>query len=76
MSRKIPALSARDIVRALSQAGFTVARVKGSHHHQRNPNKPAAHVVVPMHLGDLPPGTVRSIIKQAQLTEAEFLELL
>lgn len=76
MSPGLPALTARDVLRALRKAGFTVARVKGSHHHLRHLGKPAARVVVPVHSGDLPPGTVRAIIKQAGLTEADFLDLL
>lgn len=31
---------------------------------------------VSMHPGDLPPGTVRSILKQAMLSRQEFLNLL
>jgi|tagenome__1003787_1003787.scaffolds.fasta_scaffold16844708_1 predicted RNA binding protein YcfA (HicA-like mRNA interferase family) len=76
MSPSLPALTARDVLRALRKAGFTVARVRGSHHHLRHSGRPAARVVVPVHSGDLPPGTVRAIIKQAGLTEAAFLDLL
>ena len=73
--RRLPALSADAVVRALEQAGFAVHRIKGSHHHLRNPDRPGARPVVPMHRGDLPPGTLRSIIKQAGLTVDEFLDL-
>ncbi len=76
MSRKLPALSSAAVVKALRRAGFSVERIKGSHHHLRNPQRPAARVVVPMHRGDLPTGTLRAIIKQAGLTEEAFLELL
>ena len=50
--------------------------VKGSHHSLRHPDKPELRVVVPVHRKDLPVGTVRSIIRQAQLSEAEFIDLL
>ncbi len=76
MSRKLPALSSAAVVKALRRAGFSVERIKGSHHHLRSPQRPAARVVVPMHRGDLPTGTLRAIIKQAGLTEEAFLELL
>jgi len=33
-------------------------------------------VIVPMHAGDLPRGTLRAIIREAGLTDAEFLDLL
>jgi predicted RNA binding protein YcfA (HicA-like mRNA interferase family) len=35
--RRLPALAADDVVRALERAGFRVHRIKGSHHHLRNP---------------------------------------
>ena len=76
MSRKFPALSPDAVVAALKRAGFSVVRVKGSHHHLRDPERPAARPVVPMHRGDLPRGTLRAIIKQAHLSEQEFLALL
>lgn len=76
MSRSLGAIGARAVVRALARAGFSVQRIKGSHYHLRNPERPAARVVVPMHRGELPPGTLRAIIRQAGLTVEEFLRLL
>jgi predicted RNA binding protein YcfA (HicA-like mRNA interferase family) len=35
-----------------------------------------ARQVVPIHRGDLPPGTLRAIIREAGLTVQEFLDLL
>jgi predicted RNA binding protein YcfA (HicA-like mRNA interferase family) len=74
--RRLPALSADQVVRALERAGFSVHRIKGSHHHLRHPDRPQARPVVPMHRGDLPPGTLRAIIRQAGLSVTEFLDLL
>ena len=75
--RRFPALGATQVVRALQRAGFfTVHRVKGSHHHLRHAARPSLRVVVPVHRGDLPLGTLRAIIRQAGLTEDEFLDLL
>ena len=43
----------------------------------RKPAKPLCKVSVPVHGShDLPPGTVRSILKQAGLTVEEFIALL
>jgi predicted RNA binding protein YcfA (HicA-like mRNA interferase family) len=53
-----------------------VHHVKGSHHSLRHPERPDLRVVVPVHRRDLAPGTLRSIVKQCQLTEEEFIELL
>jgi predicted RNA binding protein YcfA (HicA-like mRNA interferase family) len=39
-------------------------------------DSPYARVTVPNHTRDLRPGTLRSIIRNAGLTVAEFIELL
>ncbi len=76
MSRRLPALTGHDVLRALTRSGFYVHHVKGSHHSLRHPDRPELRVVVPVHRKDLPSGTLRSVIKQAGLTEEEFLDLL
>ena len=76
MSRRLPACTGLDVLRALARGGFYVHHVKGSHHSLRHPERPELRVVVPVHRKDLAPGTIRSIIKQCQLTEQEFIELL
>jgi len=76
VSRRLPACTGHDILRALERGGFSVHHVKGGYHSLQHSEKPALRVVVPVHRKDLPPGTLRSIIKQCQLTEREFIELL
>ncbi len=76
MSRRLPALTGQDVLRALVRGGFYVHHVKGSHHSLRHPGRSELRVVVPVHRKDLPPDTLRSVIKQANLTEEEFLHLL
>ena len=76
MSRRLPACTGLDVLRALERGGFYVHHVKGSHYSLRHPERPQLRVVVPAHRKDLAPGTIRSIIKQCQLTEEEFIELL
>lgn len=76
MSRRLPALSSRKVVQAIQRGGFVLHRVKGSHHFFVHPARPDLLVVVPHHGGDLRLGTLRSIIKQADLSEDEFLALL
>ena len=66
-------ISARDCISALQKAGFEIARQKGSHITLR---KGSYTPVDPNHSGNLKPGTLRSIIRQAGLTVDEFLELL
>jgi predicted RNA binding protein YcfA (HicA-like mRNA interferase family) len=74
---KPPALTGRDVVRALQKAGFVVIRISGSHHRLEHPGDPSRTTTVPVHAGKtLKRGTLRGIIKQAGLTVDEFLALL
>jgi predicted RNA binding protein YcfA (HicA-like mRNA interferase family) len=74
--RALPALSGRAVIAALERAGFEVIRTKGSHHFLRHRNDPGRQTVVPVHRNDLPPGTLRAILRQARLSRARFLDLL
>ncbi len=72
----LPSLTATDIVRALHQAGFIDDRQKGSHLVLLHPLT-RARTVVPIHGGrTLKRHLVYSIIRDAQLTTEEFIELL
>ena len=75
MSR-LPSLKPREVIRALERGGFFVHHVKGSHHYLRHPERQGIQLTVARHVRELPPGTVRRIIRSAGLTEEEFLELL
>ena len=70
---KLPPLKPRQVVRALEKAGFYQVRQRGSHLQLKKGN---LLVTVPMHAGDLNPGTLHSIVRQAQMTVDEFLVLL
>ncbi|MDH4304787.1 MAG: type II toxin-antitoxin system HicA family toxin [Nitrospira sp.] len=61
-------------MKALERAGFVVKRQEGSHVILRRP-EPFAQLVVPDHI-ELDRGTLRAIIRQADLTVDEFLRLL
>jgi predicted RNA binding protein YcfA (HicA-like mRNA interferase family) len=74
--RALPALSGRAVIAALERAGFEVIRTKGSHHFLRHRSDPSRQTVVPAHRSDLPPGTLRAILRQARLSRAQFLDLL
>lgn len=74
---KLPAISPEACIKALEQAGFYVARQKGSHvQMRRNEPKPARTVPVPVGKKTLPRGTLSAIIRQAGLTRDEFIALL
>lgn len=70
---KVPPLKPSDVIRGLEAAGFFKVRQKGSHLQLKKGNR---LVTVPVHPGDLNPGTVRSIIRQAGTDTDEFLRLL
>jgi len=75
MSRRLPALRPKYVLRLLQREGFTVHHVSGSHYVLKHPNK-NLRVTLPWHGRDLKRGTLTSIIQQAGYTTAEFLELL
>jgi predicted RNA binding protein YcfA (HicA-like mRNA interferase family) len=56
--------SSREIKKRLEKEGWTLDRVKGSHHILRNPHS-GAIVVLPHPKKDLGVGLVRAIYKQA-----------
>lgn len=70
----LPKISGADCVKALEKAGFYFKRQRGSHIVLRR-NDPFAQVVVPNHK-QLDRGTLRAIIRQADLSVDEFLSLL
>ncbi len=75
MSR-LPALRPREVLRALGRAGFRVHHHMGGHAYLHHPQDPALHVSVPIHPGDVKRGTLRAILRQAGLSEEEFIRLL
>jgi predicted RNA binding protein YcfA (HicA-like mRNA interferase family) len=75
MKQELPALRPKQVIAALVQAGFILKRQTGSHAILYKPDirRP---VTIPTHTKDLPIGTLRAIIRQANLTLDEFLKLL
>jgi predicted RNA binding protein YcfA (HicA-like mRNA interferase family) len=59
----------KEIISLLEERGFKFIRQKGSH---RLYKKDTSRVTVPFHNKDLKPGTLRNILKQAGLTEADL----
>ncbi|MFH1510215.1 MAG: type II toxin-antitoxin system HicA family toxin [Candidatus Woesearchaeota archaeon] len=72
--QKLPRLSGKEVIRVLGQAGFRIARQKGSHiilTKQTPAGKKA--VVVPNH-NEIDKGTLLEIIRQARLKKEDFLK--
>ncbi len=74
MSR-LPRISGRKVVQALSKISYEKDRQRGSHIILRQTESPHRRIVVPDH-NEVAKGTLRAIITQAGLTVAEFIELL
>jgi predicted RNA binding protein YcfA (HicA-like mRNA interferase family) len=72
----LPSLKGGEVIHKLRKAGFIFDRhAKGSHEIWYNP-KTRRRTVVPNHPGkDMPKGTLRAIIKEAELTAEEFIKL-
>ncbi|WP_322777894.1 type II toxin-antitoxin system HicA family toxin [Frankia sp. Cas4] len=71
----LPVVSGAEVVKALEKEGFELVRIRGSHHMMKNPE--GRFTVVPVHQGkDIPPGTLRRIIRDAGMSVAEFIALL
>lgn len=65
-------VSGKRMCRILKQHGWTLIRVKGSHHAFQKPGDPAT-VIVPVHGNkDMKPGTQHGIMKDAGLTEDDL----
>ena len=59
----------RDIIRLIEQDGWFLVATRGSHRQYKHPAKPG-RVTIAGHPGDdLAPGTLSSILKQADLKE-------
>lgn len=70
---KLPRISGRECVRTLTKVGFYIKRQQGSHIILRR-DTPFTQLVVPDHK-ELDRGTLRSIIRQAELDVNEFIRL-
>ena len=76
MSPKLPRVGCRQLVRALKRAGFEEQRQRGSHLHLRRAYD-GKRVTVPVHQGQtVPIGTLRAILRDADISVDEFHELL
>ena len=73
---KIPSLSGREILRILLKAGFFIHHQSGSHARLFHKQRSELHVTIPIHNKDLPEKTLRAILKQADIKDADFLKLL
>jgi predicted RNA binding protein YcfA (HicA-like mRNA interferase family) len=75
MSKELPSLRAKEVVRILEKSGYVEWRQKGSHLTLYRETDRRS-VTIPIHFRKtVPKGTLHAIIKQAGLTTDEFLAL-
>ncbi len=76
MAERVPAVTAREVVRALARDGWGTRHQTGSHLILQHPTKWGT-VTVPMHAGrTLKQGTLKQILRQAGLSAEEFRRLV
>lgn len=72
---RLPRITGREVVAALGNAGFEVARIKGSHHFVRHAD--GRGTVVPVHSGEtIGPGLLAAILRDCEIERNEFIALL
>ncbi|MDP2156115.1 MAG: type II toxin-antitoxin system HicA family toxin [Nitrospirota bacterium] len=75
MTEKLPRVTAAETTKALEKAGFFFSRQSGSHKIYKN--KEGKRTTVPYHSGIiLHPKTLKSILRDANLTIEAFINLL
>lgn len=76
MGEKLPRLSGKEVIKALSRAGFTAVRQRGSHVIlvKETPERKRS-TVVPLHK-EVDKGTLLEILRQAGITREQLMELV
>ena len=70
---KLPVVSGKEVIKVLMKTGYYLRGRESSHVHLRHPIK--RPLTVPDHK-EVARGTLRAIIREAELTVEEFKELL
>lgn len=75
MTKKLPRVTASDVIKVLKRAGFFLARQSGSHKIYKN--KEGRRATVLYHSGTiLHPKVLKSILRDADMTVDRFKDLL
>lgn len=72
---RLPRSRGREVIAALRRAGFSVVRIRGSHHFLKHPDGRAT--VVPVHAGEtIGPGLLKQILSDVEMEPNQFEDLL
>ena len=70
-----PSLTGKGLLLALKKAGFSVDRVRGSHHFVQHTD--GRSTVVPVHTGEtIGPGLISKILRDCELSREQLQKLL
>lgn len=74
MTKKLPRLTAQELIKILKKLGFEESRSSGSH---RIYKKESKRIVVPFHSGKIiHPKIVKDVLKVCNITLDEFISIL
>jgi predicted RNA binding protein YcfA (HicA-like mRNA interferase family) len=73
MGDRLPQVKPKQLIRALERMGFILRRQTGSHAIFRHPETKNI-VVIPIHPRDIKRGLLYGILKQAGISEQDFLD--
>ena len=65
----MPAVKVREVLKLLEADGWSIVRTKGSHRQLQHPVKSGTVTLAGKPSVDIPPGTLKSILRQAGLVE-------
>ncbi len=69
---RLPKLKGKELIKILGKRGFSVIRIKGSHHFLQHPD--GRCTVVPVHAGEtLGPGLLLKILKDTELSKDDIV---
>jgi len=71
---KLPVVKTRFLIRALKRAGFEEKKQVGSHLRLKHPD--GRWTTVSVHSGTVPSGTLRKILRDAEISPEELKNLL
>lgn len=75
MPDKIPQIRPKELIKILEKSGFELRRQTGSHAVFRHPETKNM-AIVPVHAKDIKRGLLFGILRQAGISQEEFLKLL
>lgn len=72
---RLPRISGKDLVKALSKIGFTIIRIRASHHFMEHSDGRAT--VVPVHSNEIiGPGLLNKILKSCEISRDDLIDIL